>query len=142
MNAGSAGDEGGIIQQVLVQRDVALDAFDDHFHQRAAHTGGGLVAGVGVGGPLADHRVVVRRHVIAVVDVRVDADPGAAGRMVVGQLAGAGDESGRVLGVDAALDGVAFELDVLLLPRQLFAGGDADLRLHDVDAGDELGDGV
>src|SRR5512143_1808606 len=139
MNAGAAGDEGGVVHQFLVQRDVALDAFDDHFHQRAAHAGDGLVAAVAVGDQLADHRVVVRRHVIAVIHVRVDTDAGAAGSVVVGELARAGDEGRRVLGVDPALDGMAPEGDVLLLPRQLFAGGDADLRLNDVDAGDELG---
>jgi len=31
MNAGAAGDEGGVVHQILVQRDVALDAFDHHF---------------------------------------------------------------------------------------------------------------
>ena len=44
------------------------------------------------------------------------------------------------LGVDAALDRVAAELHVALPERQFFAGGDADLLLHDVDAGDHLGD--
>ena len=32
------------------------------------------------------------------------------------------------------------ELDVLLLEAQFFAGSDADLLLHDVDAGDHFGD--
>ena len=44
-----------------------------------------------------------------------------------------------MLGVDAAFDRVAAKLDVALLERQLLARGDADLRLHDVDAGDHLG---
>ena len=34
------------------------------------------------------------------------------------------------------------ELDVALLERQPLAGGDADLLLDDVDAGDHLGDRV
>jgi hypothetical protein len=34
------------------------------------------------------------------------------------------------------------ELDVALPERQFFPGGDADLLLHDVDAGDHLGDGM
>jgi hypothetical protein len=60
----------------------------------------------------------------------------------VGDLAGRGREGERVFGVDAAFDRVAAELDVALAEPQLLAGGDADLLLHDVDAGDQLGDRV
>ena len=45
----------------------------------------------------------------------------------------------RVLGVDTALDGVAADLHVALGVRQLLARGDADLRPHQVDAGDQFG---
>ena len=59
---------------------------------------------------------------------------------MIGQdLSGRGQECHRVLGVDAALDGVAAELDVVLRDRQLAAGGDADLLEHEIDAGDHLG---
>ena len=44
-----------------------------------------------------------------------------------------------VLGVDAALDRRAAADDVVLLERQRLAGGDANLRLDQVDAGDQLG---
>jgi hypothetical protein len=44
-----------------------------------------------------------------------------------------------MLGVDPALDRMAAELDVALAEAQLLAGGDADLLLDDVDAGDHLG---
>jgi len=37
---------------------------------------------------------------------------------------------------------MALERDVLLAEAQLFAGGDADLLLDDIDAGDRLGDRV
>ena len=59
--------------------------------------------------------------------------------MPVGDLSRRGAEGARVLGVDAALDGVAGEGDVLLLERERRAGGDADLLEHEVDAGDRLG---
>ena len=45
-----------------------------------------------------------------------------------------------MLGVDAALDGMAVERDVLLREGQRRAGGDADLLVHEVDPGDHLGD--
>ena len=55
---------------------------------------------------------------------------------------GDGRELVGILGVDAALDGMAAHLDVALRKGQLLAGGDADLHLHDVDAGHPLGDRV
>ena len=47
-----------------------------------------------------------------------------------------------VLGVDAALDRVAVQADVLLREGQLLAGGDEDLLAHDVDARRLLGHAV
>src|SRR3989304_3984328 len=82
------------------------------------------------------------RHGVALVDVRVDADARPAGGMVRGNPAGRWCERERVLRVDAALDRMAAQLDVALPDRELFAGGDANLLLDDVDAGDELGDRV
>src|SRR5690554_2789366 len=72
--------------------------------------------------------------------MRIDTYAGAARRVPVGDLAGAGREAERILGVDAAFDGVTAKLDILLAEGQSFSGGDADLLLHDVDAGDLLGD--
>ena len=48
----------------------------------------------------------------------------------------------RILGVDAAFDGVALELHVALRMAQRFAHGDHDLIAHEVNAGDFLGDGM
>ena len=44
-----------------------------------------------------------------------------------------------ILGVDAALDRVAGELDVFLAQRKLLAGRDQELLAHEIDAGDQLG---
>ena len=64
-------------------------------------------------------------------------------RKVGGHAAGTGPEVlERVLGVDAALDGVALDLHVLLLDRQPRTHGHLDLLLDQVDAGDHLGDRV
>src|SRR5262249_35340117 len=66
-----------------------------------------------------------------------------AGRLPAGNGAGGGMEPvGRVLGVDAALDGRAALDDLLLSEGQPLAGGDAYLLADEVDAGDQLGDGV
>ena len=56
---------------------------------------------------------------------------------------GGGQEAGGgVLGVQAALDGVAALRQLRLGERQRLAGGDAQLLVHQVDAADLLGDGV
>ena len=47
-----------------------------------------------------------------------------------------------MLGVDAAFDRRAVDAHVLLRDRQRRAGGDLDLLVDEVDAGDHLGDGM
>src|SRR5690606_11789801 len=128
--------------QVAVQRDVGLDAVDHDLVQGIAHACHGFVAGATVADQLADQRVVVRRHRVAAVQVRVDADAVAARGVEVLHLAGAGHEVVRVFGFDAAFKGEADGIHVFLLDRQLVAGGDAEHLLDDVDAGDHLGDRV
>ena len=48
----------------------------------------------------------------------------------------------RILGVDAHLDGVTALRERLLRPRQRLAGGDENLRAHEIDARHLLGDRV
>ena len=79
MDGGAAADELVVVQQLLVQQDVGLDALDDHLGQRDAHARDRLLAIVAVRDDLADHRVVVRRHEVVLVCVRVDADAGPPG---------------------------------------------------------------
>ena len=56
---------------------------------------------------------------------------------------GDGTEAGRgILRVDAALDRVAAQDDVLLTQRQRLARRDEELLADEVDAGDQLGDRV
>src|SRR5690348_386102 len=123
----------------LLQRDVALDAFDDRFGQRQLHARDGGLAIRAVDDQLADHRIVVRRDPVAVVEVGVHAHAGAARRLEALHRAGAGHEGVRVLGVDAALDGVAGDVHVFLPDRQRLAAGDQQLLAHQVHAGDEFG---
>ena len=49
---------------------------------------------------------------------------------------------GRILGVDARLEGMAAKPDLVLRFRQDFAGGDPQLPFDEIDAGDHFGDGV
>src|SRR5919198_767319 len=92
---------------------------------------------------LGDHRVVHRGDLAAGPDAGVDAHARARGLAVAADPARGGGEVLRgVLGVDAALDRVAAQDDVLLLDRQLLAGGGADALLDDVDARRHLGHAV
>ena len=111
----------------------------DGLRERRPHPRQRLVAGVAVDDDLADHRVVVRRHEVVGVGVRVDAHAGAARRVPHRHPPRRGRELVRILGVDAALDRVAAAGDRALRERQLLAGGDPDLHLDDVDAGHPFG---
>ena len=71
--------------------------------------------------------------------MRVDAHARAARTFEALHGAGARHERVRILGVDAALDRVAGELDVFLAQREFFAGRDQQLLAHEIDAGDQLG---
>src|SRR5439155_2068293 len=90
-----------------------------------------------------------RRDLLALAEPGVDPDARSPGLLVAGDPTGRGEEvPRRVLGVDAALDGVAARperptgQDVRLAEAQALSGGDAELRGHQVEAVDLLGDGV
>jgi hypothetical protein len=67
----------------------------------------------------------------------VDAHAGAGGGQPGVDLAGLREVAGvRVLGVQADLDGVAGQAQLVLGERERLAGGDAELQLDEVEAGD------
>jgi hypothetical protein len=69
--------------------------------------------------------------------------PGPTGSTASSTLPIAGQEVvGRVLGVDAAFDGVAALAEIRLGEGQRLPRGDPDLQLDQIDAGHQLGDGV
>ena len=86
---------------------LVLMPLDHHLRQRDAHARDRLLARVAVRDDLADHRVVVRRHEVVLVRVRVDADAGAARRVPRRDAPRRRHERLRVLGVDPAFDRVA-----------------------------------
>ena len=103
------------------------------------------VARLRVRDELGDHRIVVERDFAALGDAGVVAHRHAVvlafgGRTIAHQ---ASDRRRKIaigiLGIDAAFDRPAVELDVALLERELLAGRDADHLLDEIDAGDELG---
>src|SRR5581483_11372778 len=139
VDVGTAFLESRVIADLLVQWHVGLDPLDDHFRQGVLHAGDGRLARIAKGDDLADERVVVGRNVIARIHVAVDPDAGTARRVPQADGAGGGHEGLGILGVDAALDGVAPDLHIALHVGQPLAAGDEELRLHEVDAGHQLG---
>src|SRR3569623_3738487 len=75
------------------------------------------LAVVAVGDELADHGVIIRRYGIAGIEVRIDADARTARRMIERDHARRRHDGRGVFGIDAGLDGVAVEFDVLLPVR-------------------------
>ena len=94
--------------EILEQRDRGPHAVDDELVERAAEPHQAFDAVAPVHDQLADQAVVVGRHRIALIDGGIDAHAEPARRVVIGDLAGRGRKGRRVLGVDAALDGVAW----------------------------------
>ena len=123
------------VEDGAVQRDRGLHALDDELLERAAAARDGLRAVLPAHDQLRDQRVVVRRDDVVAIAVRVDAHARAARQVELADLARVRREGDRVLGVDAALDGVAAQAEVALRHRELLARRDADLLLHQVDAG-------
>ena len=125
-----------------MQRNARLHAFDHHFLERALEPHHAAFAVAAVDDQLGDHAVVIGRDRIAGVQPAIDPDMHPAGRVVIGDLAGAGREIERVFGVDPAFDRVALELDFVLRDRQRLARCDTDLFADQVDPGDHFGDRV
>ena len=95
-----------------------LDAVDEELLERPARAREALLAVAPPDDELAEQAVVERRHHVALVDVAVEAHPRTARRDPLRDEPGDGMKFfRRVLGVDAELDGVALDLDVLLRER-------------------------
>ena len=84
-----------------------VDSLDDEHLQRARHARDGLIAVLAAHDQLGDQRIVVGRHHAFGVRRGVDAHAGSARRIEGRDLARRRRELFRMLGVDAALDGVA-----------------------------------
>ncbi len=141
--AGLAGDERRVLQDHAVQRDQRRHALDHELVERAQHAQACALAVAVPDAQLGDQRVVQADDLVALLDARLDAHARARRRAEAGHAARRRPEArAGVLGVDAALEGVAAQLHVALRERQLRAGGDLDLGAHQVEARDELGDRV
>src|SRR3569832_618008 len=124
-------------QYLEVIRNRGLDAVHADVCQRTLGTREQLFPGKRPHRELGAQRVVVGRQFVTRVNRRVGAHARAARREVTRDAAEARQEIVyRIYGIDAEFHGEAAALDVARLVTQRQIGGDADLLLHDVDAGD------
>src|SRR5579864_5755976 len=72
--------------------------------------------------------------------MRIDPDARAAGHVPRSNSPRRGGELERMFRIDAALDGMPVERDILLPERQLLSGCDQYLGLDDINARDHFGD--
>ena len=134
------GAELGRIQQPFVERNDGVDAFDDEGVERPFHAGNGFIAVRGVDDQFGHQRVVVGRNDAVGISGGVDAHADAAGDVPASDAPRRRGKGLRMLGVDAALDGVAAHGDgVGEDVGQAGAGGDQNLTLHQVDATHHFG---
>src|SRR5690606_27800033 len=129
-------------EHLEVEAGVGADALDHQLLKRAPAPDDRLLARGAVNDELGDQRVVMRLHPVLLVGRRVESHAEPTGYVETRDLARRRGEGDRVLGVDAELDGVPPEDDVLLLEGEALPHGDADLLLDQVDAGHHLRDRV
>ena len=103
--------EFGRIEQPFVQRNDGVDALHDEGVEGPFHAGNGLLAVRGVDHQFGHQRVVVGRNDAVGISGGVDAHADAAGDVPAGDAPGGRGKRLRMLGVDAALDGVAAHRD-------------------------------
>ena len=118
MDIGTTGLEGAVAADLLMQRDIGLDALYHHLRQGLLHAADCNSAIITPADQFADHRVVERWYHIAVIKVGVDPDAGPTRRVPLIDRSGAGHEIIGIFGIDPALDGVTAYLYVLLAHAQ------------------------
>src|SRR5678815_3036894 len=133
-------DEPRVLHHAGKKGNGRRHALDDEPVQRDVHARNRLGPIAPLADELREEGGVERRHRVAGVDVRVEADAGTARRVKSENLPWRRLEvARRIFSIDTAFDDVTskrWELpDAELLPR-----GDADLLLHQIDPGEHLGD--
>src|SRR5262249_18579007 len=109
------------------------------FLERPPETHDAVFAGHPVNDEFSDHAVVVWRNPVAGVEAAIDADMHSARRDVILHEARGGREGLGILSIDAAVDRMSVEVDLLLRAREALAGSDADLLADQIDVADHLG---
>src|SRR5689334_6020959 len=120
-----------------------LDAVDAELEQRALHSRNGQLARRRPDDELGQHRIVKQRDLASNFDSAVPPHTGPGRQMHVAYVTCGWQESvGWIFTRYATLDRPATGRDILLRERELLAGGNTKLPLHEIDAGHELRHGM
>mmetsp|Transcript_28097 Transcript_28097/g.68143 ORF Transcript_28097/g.68143 Transcript_28097/m.68143 type:complete len:376 (+) Transcript_28097:2307-3434(+) len=144
---GLAGDELRVAEHVEDEWEVGLDATDARLDERAGQLIRSLLEVERRGGHLHEHRVVMRRDLRAWICIpSVKSDAKSFRRAPHLDASGVRAEVlDRIFSRHPRLDSEATHMHVLLREpnlRKLLPRGDPDLRLHEVDAGDDFSHSV
>src|SRR5436190_23664675 len=133
----------GLAQQRKLEGHARRHPSDNALAQRAAHPRQCLIAILSPRDHLGEQRIVGAWRSIPRIEVRVNSHAWPARWQKEFDFPGRWQKiPRRIFGVDAALDGVPTYSNVFLSERQALAGGDPQLPLDQIDAGDHLGDRV
>lgn len=118
-------DEEVMRENIETCRYCGFDGLDNEFGQCPFHYRDGFFACFLMDDKFGDHRVVVRRDGIALMDMRIESDSKSARRDIPGNLPGTrGEVIFRVLGVYSTLNCHAGMLDISLTQFDFFTGSD------------------
>src|SRR4051812_19087412 len=114
-------------QREAQKRQRCLYAADRETLQRAAHAPDRFGAVRAIDDQFPQQRVIEHRHDIAGMAMAIEPDVWAFRRLPLRDAAGTWAEAlQRLLGVEAAFDGMAAEHDIGLFEAELFSGCDAE----------------
>src|SRR5208283_5249974 len=132
-----------VAQDTAKQRKVRLDPADKIFAEGARKPRDGLIAVGAISDQLGQQRIVVDGHVPAFIHAAIAADAGPRGRQEKSDLTWAGKIIVvRILGVNAALDGVAADAYIVLRKWQLLSRCNTNLQVNQIESSDQLRDRV
>src|SRR5207249_3441881 len=132
-----------VLQNGLLKRNGRFHAGDHVFAEGAAHFVHGFAAIFAGRDEFGDQGVVCGRDRVTGVNMAVHAHATSAGLVIHFDSTGTGAEVIEgIFGVDAALDGMAFEGEVVLRKLERLAHRDENLLFDKVHAGDFFGDRV
>ena len=133
-------DEDRTVQQLQQKRAVVGYPGQGRTLQRRAQTQASGFPGFTPGNDLGHHGIVERGYGITGLNARIYPHILALGHGKQAYRPGTGQKAGSgILGTQSHLDGMAKEVDILLLGRQGLSLGDPNLPLHQIEPGDTLG---
>src|SRR2546428_212891 len=122
-----------------MERHRGLDSFNYERLERAAHARDCHIAVAVMNDQLRDQRVVVRRHKPTRVCGSINSNTRPAWQIHRGDEARRWDVRHRRLSIDAALDSVTAENNVILIELEPLSCGNQNLFANKVGIRDELG---